>query len=168
MRKFLYRNLKDIQIEFESASGAKTKMNRLGQKLPKEHYYDALCVGDIPETGFKFKTDKVLKIKSHGRGSRFRGKTNACGIITEKNFPKTKLLFGFQTGDVVRADVPSGKKAGVHIGRVAVRSSGSFNITTSKEKVQGISYKYCALLQRNDGYSYHLKERNFDIVEKVS
>jgi hypothetical protein len=74
-------------------------------------------------------------------------------------FPRTsakrfKRVKGFQTGDMVKAVVPTGKKAGVYIGRVAVRTSGSFNITTEKGTVQGISYKYRRLLQRIDGYQY--------------
>jgi hypothetical protein len=74
-------------------------------------------------------------------------------------FPRTsakrfKRVKGFQTGDMVKAVVPTGKKAGVYIGRVAVRTSGSFNIKTEKGTVQGISYKYCRLLQRRDGYQY--------------
>lgn len=168
MRKSLYRELRLMEFDFESETGARTKMNRIAQELPKEHYYDALCVGDVSEEGFKFKTNKVLKIKACGRGNRFRGKTNACGIIIHKYFPRKKMHFGFQTGDIVRADVTIGIKAGVHIGRVAVRSTGSFNITTSNGKVQGIHHRFCTLIQRNDGYSYHLEDRNFDKIEKVS
>lgn len=43
------------------------------------------------------------------------------------------------TGDLVRAVVPKGKKTGTHVGRVAVRKTGSFNIITRTETVQGIS-----------------------------
>ena len=60
-----------------------------------------------------------------------------------------------QTGDLVRADVPAtSKKAGVYLGRVAVRASGSFNIQTGSEVVQGISHKHCRIIQRSDGYGY--------------
>jgi hypothetical protein len=45
--------------------------------------------------------------------------------------PRFKFVKGFQTGDMVKAIVPQGKKAGIHTGRVAVRSTGSFNITTA-------------------------------------
>jgi hypothetical protein len=68
-----------------------------------------------------------------------------------------KAVKGFRTGDIVRAIVPKGKKAGVHTGRVAVRASGSFNIRTGQILVQGISHRYCTLLQRNDGYAYFLQ-----------
>jgi hypothetical protein len=74
-------------------------------------------------------------------------------------FPRTsarrfKRVKGFQTGDMVKAVVPTEKKAGVYVGRVSVRTSGSFNITTENGTVQGISYKHCRLLQRMDGYQY--------------
>jgi hypothetical protein len=36
-----------------------------------------------------------------------------------------KRVHGFQTGDMVRADVAKGKKAGIHVGRLAVRACGS-------------------------------------------
>ena len=100
----------------------------------------------------------MLKIKACGRGSRFRGRTNSCGIIT-KNLPRQKEFFGFQTGDLVKANVTKGKKKGNYIGRVAVRSSGYFNITTKNGVVQGIKYSDCAKIQRNDGYSYNLEDR---------
>jgi len=78
-------------------------------------------------------------------------------------FPRTRakqgrVHFGFQTGDIVRAVVPTGKKTGTHVGRVAVRRSGYFNITTKQGTVQGISYRCCTVLQRADGYLYQKGE----------
>jgi hypothetical protein len=70
-------------------------------------------------------------------------------------FPRTspkqfKRVHGFQTGDLVKAVVPHGKKAGVHIGRVAVRSTGKFRVG----QVDGIWWRRCQLVQRADGYEY--------------
>jgi hypothetical protein len=50
-------------------------------------------------------------------------------------FPRTTpkqsgRVKGFKTGDMVQAVVPTGKKTGKHLGRVAVRASGSFRIGT--------------------------------------
>lgn len=42
------------------------------------------------------------------------------------------------------------------MGRVAVRATGNFNITSKTETVQGISHKHCTLISRNDGYGYQL------------
>lgn len=47
-----------------------------------------------------------------------------------------------------------GKYIGTYVGRVAIRATGSFNITTKDNTIQGIRYHYCRLLQRNDGYQY--------------
>jgi hypothetical protein len=72
---------------------------------------------------------------------------------------REKSVRGFRTGDMVQATVPSGKKAGVYTGRVAVRATGSFNIQTGANAlgvVQGISHKRCVVLMRGDGYSYSL------------
>ena len=68
--------------------------------------------------------------------------------------PRQKQFFGFATGDLVRAVVPTGKKQGTHTGRAAVRATGSFNITTAQGTVQGINRKHVRLLQRADGYAY--------------
>ena len=58
------------------------------------------------------------------------------------------------TGDLVKAVVPKGKYAGTHVGRVSIRTSGKFNITTASGLVQGISHRHCQVIQRVDGYAY--------------
>jgi hypothetical protein len=64
---------------------------------------------------------------------------------------RQKRIRGFSTGDLVRAEVPGHLKTrGVHLGRVAVRASGSFRMG----KVDGINAKYCRVVQRADGYGY--------------
>ena len=74
-------------------------------------------------------------------------------------FPRTKsksskIVEGFQTGDIVKAVVTKGKKIGTYLGKVAVRASGNFNITSNSGIVQGINYKYCKNIQKGDGYAY--------------
>jgi hypothetical protein len=54
------------------------------------------------------------------------------------------MVKGFRTGDIVKAIVPSGKKAGAYAGKVAIRTSGSFNVSTTTGVVEGISHKYCS------------------------
>jgi hypothetical protein len=65
-----------------------------------------------------------------------------------------KTVRGFQTGDIVRADIVQGKKTGTYIGRVAVRASGSFNVQTPTCVDQGINVPHCTLVHRSGGYSY--------------
>ena len=74
-------------------------------------------------------------------------------------FPRTKAksgkrFFGFQTGDMVKAVVPTGKNKGVHTGTVAVRSNGKFAILFQKGKIDGINQKYCKRIHAQDGYVY--------------
>jgi hypothetical protein len=61
---------------------------------------------------------------------------------------------GFRSGDIVRAVVPTGKHAGTHVGKVAVRARGTFNIATHVGTITDISYRHCHRLHAADGYSY--------------
>jgi hypothetical protein len=72
---------------------------------------------------------------------------------------RSKAVHGFATGDLVKAVVPAGKKAGCHQGRVAVRATGSFNIQTKDGVVQGISHRHCTRVQRGDGYGYGYQQQ---------
>lgn len=68
--------------------------------------------------------------------------------------PRLKFVKGFQTGDIIKAVVTSGKKIGTYTGRVAVRSSGSFNVSAVQGLIQGINYKCCFPIHQKDGYNY--------------
>lgn len=67
---------------------------------------------------------------------------------------RVKVVHGFQTGDMVRAIVPKGKNAGTHVGRVTVRATGQFDISTATCKLQIVNHKYCKPIHCSDGYSY--------------
>jgi hypothetical protein len=73
------------------------------------------------------------------------------------SFPRTsakgpRTVKGFRTGDVVRANILTGKYAGKYTGRIAVRSKGSFVISTNGTKFD-IHHRYCSIIYRADGYS---------------
>ena len=157
-KNYTIKKIKDIIPNTISYAAWMTKYNRNELGLPKEHYYDALSVGNIQD--YKFLTDKILQISAKGRGSRQMCRMDKYG------FPRTsakasKSVKGFQTGDMVKAIVPSGSKAGEYLGRVIIKSSGRFKIAYNNYIVDGIGYKYCRLIQRGDGYSYNYKERKF-------
>ena len=99
----------------------------------------------------------VALARATGPGSYSRTRPDAYGF-SRLYLRRTKGHHGYATGDLVRAVVPSGKKPGVYVGRVAVRSSGSFNIKTKGVTVQGISHRHCTLLQRGDGWEYGHRE----------
>lgn len=152
----LAEKLKATNLPIELASGGKTKWNRIRLSIPKSHSFDALCVGDVAiVVNWNIFT---LEIKCTGRGSYKRT------LSTKYGFPRAylmrqKAVHGFQTGDQVKAEVIQGKKTGTYVGRVAVRTSGYFNITTKEGTVQGINYKCCTLISRNDGYGYEFQQR---------
>ncbi|BAY83345.1 HNH endonuclease [Calothrix parasitica NIES-267] len=135
----------------KTATGAQTKFNRTRLNLDKQHWIDAACVGDVDN--LKLLTNQPLKIKCNGHGTRQMCRTDKYGFPT-RYVPKIKFVKGFQTGDIVKAVIKTGKKVGEYVGRIATRSTGSFNISTREKLVQGISYKYCKTIHKKDGYSY--------------
>ncbi len=142
-------------MDIETGEGWETAFNRTQRNLPKEHYFDALCVGN--KSDYAIATNEVLEVKAQGRGSRQMCRMDRFGFPRTKA-KESKTVKGFQTGDIVKAIVPNGIKRGKYFGRVAVRSSGSFNITTKDSTIQGIGYKHCTLCQKSDGYAYQGKE----------
>lgn len=162
-RKYIERRLFEQFETVECSSGGKTKYNRTKLELPKDHHYDALCVGEVPEQGFKDRTNGYcLYAKATGRGTRLRGKLNACGIIVHKWMNRSKTADGFQTGDIVVAEVPHRDKKpfkyeGRFVGRVMVRTTGSFDIKTIHGSLVTVKSQFCRLLQNNSGYQYTME-----------
>jgi 5-methylcytosine-specific restriction endonuclease McrA len=150
----LYHRLSALGLPLETGTGGRTKWNRTRRGLPKTHWTDAACVGaSTPET-VTIAGVVPLLIRATGRHSRQMCRTNAAGF-PDKAPKATSVVGGFRTGDMVRAVVPStSATAGVHVGRIAIRASGSCNITTPTGTVQGIHVRYCQPLHRGDGYAY--------------
>ncbi|MEH2029724.1 MAG: RNA-guided endonuclease IscB [Nostoc sp.] len=151
-RWVLFKTLKETGLPIETGSGGLTKFNRSQQKLEKTHWLDAACVGKSTPA-LNIKGVKPLLIKAMGHGSRQSCRTDKFGF-PNRYVPRFKFVKRFQTGDIVKAVVTTGKKIGEYVGRVAVRSTGSFNISTNKGLIQGISYKVCKSIHKKDGYSY--------------
>jgi 5-methylcytosine-specific restriction endonuclease McrA len=147
----LFRALKSTGLPIATGSGGLTKFNRTRLGLPKAHWLDAACVGETP--ALEVLTMQPLLIKATGHGTRQMCRTDKFGFPS-RYVPQFKFVKGFQTGDIAKAVVTSGKKVGTYVGRVAVRSTGSFNLSTANGLVQGISHKYCTPIHKKDGYSY--------------
>ena len=137
--------------------GSTTKENRLSLGLPKDHWIDAaVCTKD---GGFvRVETSlKPLIIKAVGRGSRQFCRMDKFGFPRTSAKPRTKNFFGFKTGDMVKVIIPDSAKTkvptGTYVGRVAARSTGSFDVKTKDAKLT-VSYKYCKPIHLMDGYSY--------------
>ena len=150
----LFQALKSTGLPVETASGGRTKWNRTRFGLPKTHSLDAACVGTVDRvSGWQ---SPCLSIKAAGRGAYQRTRLDAFGF-PRGYLTRKKTHFGFATGDLVRATVPSGKKAGTHVGRVAVRARGIFNIQTGHCLLKDVPARFCRLIQRADGYGYSVK-----------
>jgi hypothetical protein len=147
-RNALANALGQSGLRVEWGSGGRTAWNRHENGYPKTHWIDAACVG-VSGLGVMLNPEmQVLRIKATGRGSRQMCATDKYG------FPKChrgaeKRYLGYQTGDIVKAVVSSGKYAGTHVGRVTIRRRPMF-------RVSGVDVhpKCLRLLQRNDGYEY--------------
>jgi 5-methylcytosine-specific restriction endonuclease McrA len=147
----LFEALKATGLPVEVGTGGRTKFNRTKQDLPKAHWIDAACVG-TSGASVNIGDVKPLLIRATGHGSRQMCQTDKFG------FPKShrtgiKKHFGFETGDIVRAVVPSGKNAGIYVGRVTVRNRPGFVVTTSAGRIE-VHAKYLSVIQRRDGYAY--------------
>ena len=149
----LYENLKKTGLPVEVGTGGRTKYNRTIRALEKTHYWDAACVGASTPEQLITAGIKPLLIAAKGHGTHQQCRTDKFGFPV-CYYSRTKFHKGFQTGDIVKAVVTSGKKIGTYLGRVATRATGSFNISTPDGLVQGISHKYCKHIHKKDGYSY--------------
>lgn len=147
----LFNRLKETGLPVEVGSAGKTKYNRSRLELLKAHYIDAACVGDV-ET-LNLLTKQPLLIKATGHGTRQMCGTDKLGFPT-RHRSRVQIHKGFQTGDIVKAVVTSGKKIGTYTGRVLCRATGSFDIATKSGRVSGISYKFCTHVHQKDGYNY--------------
>jgi 5-methylcytosine-specific restriction endonuclease McrA len=152
-RYALLEQLQLTGLPLATGTGGQTKFNRIQQEYPKTHWLDAACVGSSGAQVFVHPALQPLSIVAVGRQSRQMCRVDKYG------FPRTaakqsRRVHDFQTGDMVKAIVTSGKKIGTYTGRVAVRASGSFNIKTKHETVQGIHYTACTPQHRSDGYAY--------------
>jgi 5-methylcytosine-specific restriction endonuclease McrA len=146
----LFGTLKNI-LPTTTGTGGQTKYNRTRLKLPKEHWLDACCVGDVEN--IKLLTQQPLLIKSNGWGTRQMCGTDKYGFAT-RHRERKQVHFGFRTGDIAKVIVTSGKKVGEYVGRVLCRKTGSFDIVTKLSRVAGINHRFCSTIHKKDGYSY--------------
>lgn len=156
IESFLFEKYEDV----ECSSGGRTKYNRTRLGYPKDHQYDAACIGTVPENGYEDLTHGYyVHAKATGRGTRFRGNVNKCGIIIQKLAPRAKKVFGLMNGDIVVANIPHKepkpyKHEGCYVGRVTTRASGYFDIRTTSDERFAVPYKYLKKVQNSDGYQY--------------
>ena len=96
--------------------------------------------------------EEFLKKKPAVLGRVLAGAKCSLALAPADNVTRSKLVR--ETGGSVRAEAPSRKKEGIHIGRIAMRKSGFFDLHTMDGKVDGSSHCFCKYLQRGNGYRY--------------
>jgi 5-methylcytosine-specific restriction endonuclease McrA len=154
----LYRRLRTTGLPVEVGTGGCTKWNRIQRGLPKTHWLDAACIGTSTPERIQVTDVVPLVITAMGRESRQMCRPDRFGF-PRTSAKGTRRVLGFQTGDLVRAVVPPpSSKAGVYVGRLAIRATGSCNISTSLGIMQGVHIRYCKPLHRGDGYAYQKGE----------
>lgn len=138
----LFNSLKEVGLPVTTGSGGLTKFNRTRLGLPKEHWIDAACVG-VTES-LKILTEKILKVKSIGQGTRRLCRMNKFGFPCSK--PRKKYNIPWRTGDIART------KSGI-IGRVVVQNEKLLEIRVdgNRHRCKPTEIKP---VHRKDGYSY--------------
>ncbi|WP_236602051.1 HNH endonuclease [Ktedonobacter sp. SOSP1-52] len=150
----LYESLKRLGMPLETGSGGLTKWNRTSRNLPKRHWIDAACCGRSTPERLRIQHVRPWNIEARGRQAR------RMVNVDEQGFPVGRAkgpsrVQGFRTGDLVRARVTRGKKVGVYVGRVAIKTDGYFKLTNRPfGMVEGIHARYCTPLHQKDGYAY--------------
>lgn len=151
-------------LAVETGTGAQTKYNRKLYRIPKTHALDAACVGDIQ--GIKNWNIPHLGIKCIGRGSYARTRLDKYGF-PRLYFPKEKRVFGFQSGDIVKAAIKTKDTFKTVIGKIAVRTRGYFALVYEKISFD-VKWCNCKIIQRADGYQYQRKDYSFyDIDNRI-
>ncbi len=148
----LYRRLQSTGLPIEVGSGGLTKFNRVTKGIEKSHWADAAYVGNSTPENLIIKGVKPLIVKSKGHGKRQRAGTDKFRFPI-RHAPSQKFFMGFQTGDLVKADVLTRKYAGSYTGRVAIRFKPSFKLTTGGKSFD-VHPKYLKTIHRSDGYEY--------------
>jgi hypothetical protein len=156
VRYKLRKEIEKLSVSSAFWTGSQTKINRVKQGYPKDHWIDAACVGDSG-SDVRINNSDVYQIKCIGHGSRQMVLMNKLGY--PRNYPKVTAkkrrrdYFGYKSGDYVKAIVTKGKRQGVYKGIVICRERGQFSINGA---IDGIDKKYFQLLQKRNGYSFTL------------
>lgn len=124
----LYHQLEARGLPVEVGTGGRAKGTRTQWSLPKTPWLDATCVGASTSAVVQVKDLRPVGITAMGRQMC---RTAASGFPDKA--PKATSVVGGFIGDLVRAVVPASRmKAGVSVGRIAVRATGACNVKTAQ------------------------------------
>jgi 5-methylcytosine-specific restriction endonuclease McrA len=152
----LLNKLKEAGIPLETGTAGGTKYQRVLHKLPKEHYYDALCVGASTPSQLEILQAYINVWTAKGRGSRQVCQTDKFGFPRQFR-SRTKVHSGMMTGDLIRISPRKGKNAGRSWkGKGVIRADGSLYLNSEGQRINS-TYRHAKLLQHGDGWDYSIK-----------
>jgi hypothetical protein len=146
-------------VRFDLQKLQNPEISGVQNDIPKSHSLDAACTGKtFKGINWNQPVLKLKEVKCMERGQYGQTRVTKYGFL--KGYcTRKKNHFGFQPGDLVKALVLKGKKMGTPMGRIAIGANGFFSIQTQKGLVQGVSQKWCKLLERADGYFYKSRSK---------
>ncbi|MEG4485996.1 RNA-guided endonuclease IscB [Microcoleus sp. D2_18a_B4] len=151
-RRKLFDTLKATGLPVRLGTGGQTKFNRCRLGLPKEHWIDAACVGEVEF--LKVLLTRVWRVKATGMGGRQRCQTDKFGY-PQKHRP-LRPIHGFCNGDIVKTVIPKGVNKGTYVARLCPYTNGDGEIypPVGKKRI-GIKLAYVqSAVHRKDGYRY--------------
>ena len=163
IRNRLFTDLLKLGLPVATGTGGQTKYNRKRFNIFKTHANDAACVGDVAMVLHASKRLTHNGVKCMGRGRHQRTISDKFGF-PKAYLMKTKRVFGFATGDLVRITPKVGNP---FIRRITVRTNGGFGYFNKGTAAclngrqiniaKGITHARCSLVQKVDGYNYYTK-----------
>jgi 5-methylcytosine-specific restriction endonuclease McrA len=147
----LLNALKTTGLPVTTGSGGLTKFNRTRLNLPKTHWLDAACVGQVEN--LQVLTSQPLLITATGLGNRQMIPPDKYGF--PRKYRAKRKVKDWNTGDIVV--VISGKHSGLSNVRLsAVRSDPKreFDIKLSDGKVIYVYRNQIKAIHRKDSYKY--------------
>lgn len=148
---------KSLCTDVRCWTGGRTKFNRCLQQLEKTHSIDAACVGESGAS-IVLKTHQALIVTCKGHGSRQARRVNAHGFPAVEN-PKA-IYTHIQTSDIVKLQLTKDRKnvkAGTYTTRVKTPTTKGFEVLINGFRVGIASMNGVTVVQRQDGYSYKVK-----------
>lgn len=138
----LFETLKATGLIVTTGSGGQTKFNRTRLGLPKAHWIDAACVGEVEL--LELVTLQPLLVKATGWGTRRLCRMNKYGFPCSK--PRQKYNIPWKTGDIARTI------DGV-VGRIVVQNEKRLEVRVNGTR-HHCKVKEVKPMHRKDGYSY--------------
>ena len=164
-RWHVFNLLQELDLYMETGSGAVTKMNRIKNKLPKDHHWDAACVGKSTPDNLEIKANSLLVIQASGRGTHSRTNTDKYGF-PKAYLPRKKIFNGFTSGNMCVGIGSKGKyKDKKLIGKISVSGDNCLFYKDGKY-IGTIKQKECKNIHLKDGYGYSFSKINSKEEEK--